>query len=72
MRAKARWVTDREKAADHEHNGVVEGTSYGQYNEKFSFYVSPMALAERVSAALNVTAKFSNEELKRLSDAVTN
>lgn len=65
----ARWVTDQEKATDHQHNGVVEEVGAGPYPRP-KFYVSPVALAERVANALNFTAKFSNEELKRLADAV--
>lgn len=70
MKAVARWVTSEETAKDHQHNGRVEGAGFGRYSEPFGFYVGPMALAERVANAMNFTAKFSNEELKRLADAM--
>lgn len=65
----ARWVTDQETSRDHEHNGVVE--SLGSPGDTHHFYVSPMALAERVAAALNVCAKFTTEELKAMAAAIS-
>lgn len=67
---KARWANDQERSSDHQHNGVVEGVDVGRYGERVKFYVSPMALAERVASALNVTEKFSDDELKRMAAAI--
>lgn len=65
----ARWANDQEKASGY-NNGVVEADGFCPY-PRLKFYVSPMADAERIAYALNFVEKFSNEELKRLSDALT-
>lgn len=69
MRAKyeARWVTADERARLHHHNGVVEQV---WPEKKVIGYFGPMAFALRIAHALNLSGKFSDMELKAISDGL--
>lgn len=69
-RYAARRVSAREKASLNEHNGVVEDVTSPK-TPNVICYVSPMAQALRIAHALNVLEKFSNDELERLSEALS-
>lgn len=68
-RYKARWVTAEETRIYGEHNGVVVGPA-GYLELRTKWFISPMALAERVASSLNVTEKFSNDELVKMDKAL--
>lgn len=62
-RYEARWVTADETARLHHHNGVVEQV----WPEKMIVgYFGPMAFAQRIAFALNLSGKFSLDELKAI------
>lgn len=68
-RYAARWVTARERERDGEHNGVVEDVTNPKTPE-FVCEASPMNLAKRIAAALNITERFSTGELHRMAEVL--
>lgn len=64
-RYKARWATPDETRDHHEHNGVIIDTVG---NRRLSF-VSPMALAEKVTAILNYLDHLDEDATKTFVSA---
>lgn len=66
-----RWATDAENRQVN--NGlsnaaVIDGTTRGQ---DVVCFTSPMMMANRIAGALNLVARFSVDELGRISAALT-
>lgn len=52
-RYQARWANEQEKAAHKQYNGVVEDMG-GTYGPSFVCFASPMEMAKRIAAGLNL------------------
>lgn len=67
-RFAARWVNDQERHRGHQ-NGVVEDVTFTPH--EMVCFVSPMRQAKRIAHALNLATRFSDEELERVSAALS-
>lgn len=67
-RFEARYVTAEEAARLREYNGAVVEQVWPE--GKVIGYFSPMNFADRVAAALNIAERFSNDELRAISNGI--
>ena len=65
-RYEARWSTEPERRLYNGANAAIEDI----VKREVVCFASPKSMAERIAQSLNLTARFSDEELRRIDAAL--